>query len=170
MARPSTLPALLEELRTFLDQMAAEWEQSGRAVATLPATGDRKVNVRALISAFKDWAEDRGVLVPSSAWQYVYAERAWADEINAVAASQGLKPVGSRRTGAAVDDPVQARLDRIGREAKAQAEGHAQSKARLAHLERELAEQKAENARLRERFAYIQRTGMVFRVGDDVEC
>ncbi|GJE36319.1 hypothetical protein [Methylobacterium persicinum] len=150
--------------------MAAEWEQSGRTVATLPATGDGKVNVRALVAAFKDWAEERGVAVPGSAWQYVYAERAWADEINAVAASQGLKPVGSRRSGSTTDDPVQARLDRMGREAKAQAEGHAQSKVRLAHLERELAEQKAENARLRERFAFMQRTGMVLRVGDDAEC
>ncbi|EIZ82209.1 hypothetical protein WYO_5140 [Methylobacterium sp. GXF4] len=169
MARPATLPALLEELRTYLDQKDAEWDQGGRVTPTLPATADGKVNVRSLMREFRDWATDRGGSVPSSAWQYVYANKEWAHEINAVAVAQGLKAVGSRTPDDGADDAVQSRMARLGRDVKVQSEGHAQAKARIAHLERELSAKEAENQRLRERFALMRRTGVVMRVEDTGE-
>ncbi len=162
MARPSTLPVLLEELRTFLDGKDAEWEQGGRVRATLPAAQGGKVNVRALMRDFACWAQERGTDVPLSAWQYVYSHQEWAFEINSVAEPQGLKPIRSGRTGDS-DNAAQAKITKLGREVKIQSESHAQARARIAHLERQLAERDAENRRLRERFALMQRTGTILR-------
>ncbi|SDM48338.1 hypothetical protein SAMN05216360_102222 [Methylobacterium phyllostachyos] len=168
MARPATTPALLAELRTYLDQKGAEWEQAGGVDPTLPATRGGKVNVRALMRGFREWGGDRGVAVPESAWQYVYADPAWARDIDAAARAQGLQPTGSTESAKA-DDAAQSKIGRLAKAAKEQEEGHALARVRLVHLERRLAETEAENRRLRERFALMQRTGSLVRTGDVTE-
>ncbi|HEY8381909.1 MAG TPA: hypothetical protein VIL09_07160 [Microvirga sp.] len=165
MPRPSTIPALLEELKTYLDLKDAEWEQGDRLRPTLPVAHGGKVNVRALMREFGAWAEERGVDVPDSAWQYVYSQQEWAREIDAVAQAQGLTCARSRAPDSA-DDAAHARIARLGKEVKDQSEGHAQARARIAHLERQLADREAENRRLRERFALMQRTGTILRTDD----
>ncbi len=163
MARPSTLPVVFEELKTFLDLKDAEFEQSGRGAPTLPSAKDGKVNVRMLMRNFREWATEQGHDVPESVWQYVYTNAEWASLINTMAVAQGLKAIGSR----AVDgDGAENKLVRLRKEIKDQSEGHAHARARIARLERRLAEAEAENGRLKARLSALRRTGMLPRVDD----
>jgi hypothetical protein len=165
---------MLALFRSFLDHLDAAWADGPRDRATLPATRDGKVNVRALAAAFRTWAGERPpgdaavVVVPASAWQYVHNDPEWRDDVNALALAQGLKPVGSRTSPTDVElpDGVQARIARLAKEAKAQGEGHATSRALIARLERELVESEAEVRRWQARFRLLQETGAVLRTGE----
>lgn len=168
MARPASVPGLLEEFRTFLEERCVAYEQGGQAAPTLPATRGGKVNVRGLMREFHRWGEDRGVPVPATAWQYVYAERDWSGEIDVAAKAQGLAPTTATDAGTA-DDAAQKRIARLAKDAKDQTEGHALAKARVVRLERQLAERDAEIKRLRKRFSLMQRTGAILRTGDVIE-
>ncbi|GJD31213.1 hypothetical protein PMNALOAF_2467 [Methylobacterium adhaesivum] len=166
MPRTATVPELLDELRTFLDQRFAEYDQGGRASPNLPSRGGR-INVRSLMQEFRQWGEERGVEVPESVRQYVYNEAEWGALIDVAAQDQGLTATKTTET-AKSSDAAEDRIVRLSKDVKNQSEGHALARARIVHLERKLAEKEAENARLRERFAFIQRTGMVLRT-DDVQ-
>jgi hypothetical protein len=166
MARPSTLPTLFDHLRTYLSIKAKEWDQNGGKSASLPPTKEGKINVRRLMAEFMDWAGERGISVPGSAWQYVYEHPTWAKEINAVAIAQGLRPIKSRDAIRPNEDALEAQIVRLTDEVKSQSGGHVQAKARVAHLERELFKKAAEYQRLHERFRLLQQTGMILRTGN----
>lgn len=166
MPRVATVPELLEQLRTFLEERLAEFEQ-GDGAPTLPNRAGR-LNVRSLMRQFRQWGEDRGVEIPESAWQYVYNEDGWGAVINLAAAAQGLQPTRSSEA-VATDDAAQTQIGRLRKDVKDQSEGHALAKVQVAQLHRQLAEKDAEIRRLRERFALMQSSGTVLRTGGVVE-
>lgn len=100
----SLLPELLEALEAYLDERARAWlDQVGDRQPTLPSTLDGKVNVRAITVALGR---------PQSQEQHLFKKPELRAAINAVAAEQGLKPIGDRLREQDLDKEVVAQMRR----------------------------------------------------------
>uniref|UniRef100_Q07NR9 Uncharacterized protein n=1 Tax=Rhodopseudomonas palustris (strain BisA53) TaxID=316055 RepID=Q07NR9_RHOP5 len=147
--RPSIVPTILDKLDPYLDKLAAAWahQPEHNRLPTLPTTSDGKVNVRALV---------RELGLKETDEQHFYRKTELSGPVNAIAAEQGLRGIGSRLR----EDELFAGVRVIvGRKA-----------AEMSDLRRTLSERealisslRAENAALRAKLALIEATGMLFR-------
>ncbi|KQQ11831.1 hypothetical protein ASF53_16855 [Methylobacterium sp. Leaf123] len=153
MPMPSVEPVILSVLEPYLEELHRTWNAAGRTAPTLPAT-DGKVNVRAVV---RQLIRRDGRLRPSHE-QHFFDKPALRSAVNAIAAEQGLAPIGSRAPGAE-DDALRTRLGRVAREA---------SGLRQVLVEREglIDALRRENHALREQMRLLEETGMVLRRGD----
>jgi hypothetical protein len=100
----SILPELLEDLESYLDLHAKAWlGQVGERIPTLPSTPDGKVNVRAITTALGR---------PQSQEQHLFKKPELRAAVNAVAAEQGLKPIGDRLREQDLEKEVAAQMRR----------------------------------------------------------
>jgi hypothetical protein len=146
--RPSILPAILEKLDPYLERLAAKWalQPEHDRIPTLPMTSDR-VNLRALV---------RELGLKEADGQHFYRKAELSGPVNALAAEQGLKGIGSRLQE---DETFAGVRVIVGRNA-----------AEMSDLRRTLSERealigslRAENAALKAKLALIEATGMAFR-------
>ncbi|AMB44057.1 hypothetical protein [Methylobacterium sp. AMS5] len=145
----SVVPEILGQLEPWLAERIEAWKNQpadGRE-ATLPATPDGKVNVRGVARALS--------LRPSQE-QHLFRNAELRTAINAVAAEQGLKPVGARADADPLDKVVVDRLKKVqarsGELAKIVAE-------QAATIER----QRNEIRSYREQLSLLAETGQILR-------
>lgn len=149
MARPSVIPAVRQRLEAYLEQRESAFlvQPEGARSATLPSTGDGKVNVRAVAQAID--------LKPTQE-KYLYEREELTSLINLVAEGQGLLPIGSRLVQDASDKAIKERLARQAQTSRADAQAAVEATAvqdellervRELSLDNELLS--AENLRLR---------------------
>ncbi len=91
MPMPSVEPVILSVLEPYLEEAQRAWAVAGGAAPTLPAT-DGKVNVRDLVRRLMR----RDARILASHEQHFFDKPALRPAVNAVAAEQGLAPIGSR--------------------------------------------------------------------------
>lgn len=151
MGRPATaVHEILAVLEPYLEAHLAKYEaQPQLREPSLPATPDRKVNVRAVV-------RDAG-LKPSQE-QHFYRSVELARVLNAAAEAQGLGAVGSRAQQNAEDEVAMRAI--------------ARARSDVADLSRALAEREALVQRQRERIRQLEQqlrimedTGMIVRTG-----
>jgi hypothetical protein len=143
-------PEILAVLEPHLEKLDAAWsaQPDGDREATLPVTGDGKVNVRQLV---------RDIGLRETLEQHFYRKPELAGPVNALAQVQGVKPIGSRMLDDVADAGVRKRLGR-------DAETISDLRRALAERESLIVALRDENARLKERMSLVEETGMVFRV------
>lgn len=149
MGRPSITAEVKARLDAYLADIDSSFraQNSGAQTPTLPLTNDGKVNVRAVAQA---------VELRQTQEKYLYERDELRDLINAVAAHQGVAPIGFRLTPKTQVPPSIALLEQRAREgaaaAKAAVEAHAvqaELLQQLQHASAEVQTLRAENLRLR---------------------
>ncbi|MBW8843574.1 MAG: hypothetical protein JF607_01195 [Burkholderiales bacterium] len=141
MARPSVIPVVRQRLEAYLEQCETaylEQPESTRS-ATLPRTGDGKVNVRAVAQAID--------LKPTQE-KYLYERDELTSLINLVAEGQGLLPIGSRLVQDASDKAIKERLARQAQTARADAQAAVEATAVQDELLEKVRELSLDNERL----------------------
>ena len=165
MPRPSVIPTVKAALEDYLERMQAAFlaVPDGQRVPTLPATPDRKVNVRALAQAID---------LKQTQEKYLYERPELTSLINLVAEGQGLMPIGSRLLTDAADKTLKDRVVRTAQSAKATAQAAVEAQSATAELLEKLRDVvleneslKAENMRLKARLEMIH-SGMMVGVSD----
>jgi uncharacterized coiled-coil protein SlyX len=148
----SVLPELLGLLENYVEKRAAAWlaQPDGARRPTLPSTTDGKLNVRAV-------AEESGIGVARE--QHLFKRPELRSAINAVAAEQGLKPIGARQPSEDLEKEVAARVRR--------------TEARSGEISRLVAEQastierqRREIEALREQLRAFAETGQIIRTAE----
>ncbi len=157
---PKVTDMLAVVLGAYLDEKAADYERQphGARTPTVPAlAGEGKVNVRGIAEALVE----RDERVRPSHEQHLFKAPELRLMVNAVAAKQGLRGIGSRQEAAADGEVAAVRIDRLESDA---------SRVRQALSEREaiIERLRAENAMLRAQLRMLEETGMVVRTGDVV--
>ena len=149
MSPAPVAPAILAVLEPHLEKLDLGWSAlpADERVATLPVTGDNKVNVRQLV---------RDLGLSETAEQHFYRKPELAGPVNALASVQGVKPIGSRMLDDVADAGVRKRLGR-------DAETISDLRRALAERESLIVALRDENARLKARLGLTEETGMVFR-------
>lgn len=157
MGRPSVIPQVRERLEQYLDELQRRYvmQDPERRVATMPATTDGKVNVRAIANA---------IGLRETQEKYLYERPELSSLVNLLAEGQGLAPIGARTMQDAVDRAAKAkaqiqaqRLRTVALasvEAQAQRDELLQAIKELSQVNQRLA---AENTRLRARLEAIER-------------
>ena len=132
MARQSVIPAVKERLELYLDERQAEYlaQPDGSRTATLPKTPDGKVNVRGIATA---------IGLRQTQEKYLFEREELSSLINLVAEGQELLPIGSRTSDAA-DKAIKERLAQQAKNAKADAQGAVEARARESALVEQLEE------------------------------
>ncbi len=147
MARPSIIPAVKERLEAYLDELETAYQSQpdGKRIATLPATNDGKVNVRALAHA---------IGLKQTQEKYLFERDELTSLINLVAEGQALLPIGARTLEVA-DKALKERLAQQAKAAREDAQAAAEARAAEQRLLEELGAAlteietlKAENTRL----------------------
>jgi hypothetical protein len=162
MARPSVIPAVKERLEIHLDKLETAYQSQpeGKRIATLPATNDGKVNVRALAQA---------IGLKQTQEKYLYEREELTSLINLVAEGQALLPIGAR-TMEVADKALKERLVQQAKTAKEDAQAATEARAAEQRLLDELSAAlteiemlKAENMRLNAQLELIH-AGMYVQV------
>ena len=142
-----------EEITARLDKMLS-FEQP------LPATSDGKVNVAALVRMLGLKAADT---------QYFHKIDSIKTAVNALAAEQGLAPIGARTEQAAADKKLLNRIAEQGRRAREIEIGAITNASLVEALSEDLRGARAEivrlrreNTSLRERLALVEDCGFLF--------
>lgn len=165
MARPSVIPSVRLRLEEYLEQREAEYlaQPEASRQPTLPATGDFKINVRALAEA---------IGLKQTQEKYLYEREELFSLVNLTAEGQGLLPIGAR-TQPEIDKSIRDRLVMQAKTARVDAQAAVEAKAReealseaLTIANTEIAALKAENMRLRARLDLIQ-SGILTRVEEE---
>ncbi|MBM6579922.1 hypothetical protein ILT44_06995 [Microvirga sp. BT689] len=153
MARRSILETLEPLVSEKLEELDARWhaQPEGNRRPTLPLTDDGKVNVRELAVTVCG--------LPRAQEQHFYKKPSLAALVNAIAARQGVKPIGSRALSDVADKAVKDRLVR----AQGERDDHARL---LAEREAVIERQRLQILSLTEQLRLLQETGMVVRTGD----
>lgn len=141
MARPSVVPVVRQRLEAYLEQCESAFlaQPESTRSATLPRTGDGKVNVRAVAQAID--------LKPTQE-KYLYERDELTSLINLVAEGQGLLPIGSRLALDAGDKAMKERLARQAQTARADAQAAVEATAIQEELLDRVRELSADNERL----------------------
>jgi hypothetical protein len=152
MSPPPVVPGILEKLEPHLERLVIAWttQPEEDRQPTLPLTPAGKVNVRQLV---------RDLGLKETLEQHFYRKSELAGPVNAVAAEQGVRPIGSQ----VQEDETYAGVRAIvGRNAQ-----------ELSDLRRALSERealigslRAEIMRLNARLGLLEETGMVIRGAD----
>lgn len=141
----TVIPEIRERLEPWLADRIEEWQAQppeGRE-ATLPATRDGKVNVRGVA---------RALGMKPSQEQHLFRNAGLRAAINAVAAEQGLKPVGAHAEADPMDKAVADRLKQV--------------QGRSNELSKAVAELTAVNERLRREIrGYREQLGLLGETG-----
>lgn len=162
MARPSVIPAVKERLEAYLDELETAYQSQpeGKRKATLPATNDGKVNVRALAQA---------IGLKQTQEKYLFERDELTSLINLVAEGQSLLPIGAR-TMEVADKALKERLVQQAKTAKEDAQAATEARAAEQRLLDELCAAmteiellRAENTRLHAQLELIQ-AGMFVQV------
>lgn len=142
MARPSIIPAVRERLEQYLEEREAQFlaQAEGHRHATLPATSDGKVNVRAVAQAIE---------LKQTQEKYLYEREELSSLINLVAEGQGLLPIGARLLQDAGDKAIKERLARQAQAARGAAQAAVEAQAVHAELLEKVRELSAVNETLR---------------------
>jgi hypothetical protein len=142
-------PDILRVLDPHLEKLEAAWlaQPDSDRQATLPVTGDGKVNVRQLV---------RDLGLRETLEQHFYRKPELAGPVNALARIQGVKPIGSRMLDDVADAGVRRRLGR-------DSETISDLRRALAERESLIVALRDENARLKARMSLVEETGLVFR-------
>jgi hypothetical protein len=157
MPRPSVIPAVKERLEHHLNELELAYRRQpeGSRLPTIPATGDGKVNVRAIAQA---------IGLNQSQEKYLYERQELTSLVNLMAEGQGLAPIGSRLAVDAADQAIrrraqiQAQAIRSATQAATEAGAqHAELMETISQLSHDLYALKAENTRLRSRLELIER-------------
>jgi hypothetical protein len=165
MARISVIPAVLERLEAYLNECERDYlaQPVDQRVATIPATVDGKVNVRAVAQAID---------LKVTQEKYLYEREELSQLVNLMAEGQGLLPIGSRLTQDAGDKALKERMVRQAQGAKAAAQAaveaqavHAELLEKLSGAAIEIETLRTENLRLRARLDAIH-AGMFVLVND----
>jgi len=143
---------ILEKLDPYLERLVCEWtsQREEDRQPTLPLTPAGKVNVRQLV---------RDLGLRETLEQYFYRKPELAGPVNAVAAEQGVRLIGSQAQEDEIYTGVRAIVGRNAQEL---------SDLRRALSEREalIGSLRAEISRLNARLGLLEETGMVMRGGD----
>jgi len=150
MPMPSVEPIILAVLEPYLEEVQRAWSDAEGSAPTLPAT-DGKVDVRNLVRQLMRC--DARIL--ASHEQHFYDKPALRSAVNALAAEQGLAPIGSRGPRAE-DDALGRRFGKVAREASGLRQALAEREALIDALRRE-------NHGLREQMRLLEETGMTLR-------
>ena len=162
MARPSIIPSVRAKLEQYLEDLETQYQQQPEddRTATLPATTDGKVNVRAIALAIE---------LRQTQEKYLFERDELASLINLVAEGQGLLPIGARNLDM-VDKAVRTRFAQQAKSARADAQAAVEAKAAEKRLLEEFAAAvaeiealKSENMRLRSQLELIH-AGVFVRV------
>jgi len=156
MARPSVIPGIKERLEIYLDTCEASYlrQPEESRSATIPATPDGKVNVRAVSAA---------IGLKTTQEKYLYEREELYTLVNMMAEGQGLYPIGSRLTQDAADKAtkekaiLQSKRLRAVSQAAVEAQSHFEELVKtIEELSRDNQHLAAENARLRARMEEIE--------------
>ncbi len=162
MPRPSIIPSVRAKLEQYLESLETQYQQQPEAdrTATLPATTDGKVNVRAIALAIE---------LRQTQEKYLFERDELSSLINLVAEGQGLLPIGARNLDM-VDKAIRTRLAQQAKSARADAQAAVEAKAAEKRLLEEFAAAvaeiealKSENMRLRSQLELIH-AGVLVRV------
>jgi hypothetical protein len=151
MGRPSILPELTEKLERYLARAVDEWvaQHVGDRSPTLPLVNN-KVNVRRL-------AELCGF--EGSQEQHLFKQPELRSLVNAVAAEQGIEPIGSWLDAPGEGDKVvEKRFRRLQADHSEMSKALAETKAQVERL-------RQDNESLRARMALLESTGLLMRDG-----
>jgi hypothetical protein len=152
MGHASILETLEPLVSEKLEQLDALWQAQpeGNRHPTLPVTDDGKINVRRLTALCG---------LKQSQEQHFYKKPSLAALVNAIAARQGVKTIGSRALSDVADKAVKDRLIRT----QTERDDHARL---LAEREALIERQRLQILSLTEQLRLLQETGMVVRTGD----
>ena len=162
MPRPSIIPSVRARLEQYLEDLEAQYRQQPEddRTATLPATTDGKVNVRAIALAIE---------LRQTQEKYLFERDELSSLINLMAEGQGLLPIGARNLDM-VDKAVRTRFAQQAKSARADAQAAVEAKAAEKRLLEEFAAAvaeietlKSENMRLRSQLELIH-AGILVRV------
>lgn len=162
MPRPSIIPSVRAKLEQYLEDLETQYQQRPEddRAATLPATTDGKVNVRAIAQA---------IALRQTQEKYLFERDELSSLINLVAEGQGLLPIGARNLDM-IDKAVRTRLAQQAKSARADAQAAVEAKAAEKRLLEEFAAAvaeietlKSENMRLRSQLELIH-AGVLVRV------
>lgn len=165
MPRPSVIPSVRERLEAYLNEQEAQYlaQPNNQRKATLPATVDGKVNVRAVAEA---------IGLKKTQEKYLYERDELSQLVNLVAEGQGLLPIGARLMQDAGDKALMERMARQAQMAKAASQAAVEAQAVQAELLQKLRDAateieslRAESLRLRAQLDAI-RSGMSIEVVD----
>lgn len=142
MARPSVIPAVRERLEAYLERYESAYldQPENMRRATLPSTGDGKVNVRAVAQAIE---------LKKTQEKYLYEREELSSLINLVAEGQGLLPIGARLLQHAGDKVIKERLVRQAQDARSAAQAAVEAQAIHAELLEKVRELSSDNEQLR---------------------
>lgn len=129
----------------------------------LPATNEGKVNVAALCRMLKG--------IPEDYTQHFHKKEEIKDIVNAMAAEQGLLPIGTRSTRNEVNSEIEQRIVQTSKQAKEDAQAAVEATSaqhsllvELKAVRTELARKDLEIAALKERFRLVEEGSYFVRI------